>query len=207
MTKKIFITGIGTDVGKTIASAIVCESLNADYWKPIQAGDVETGDRHFVENLLTNSRSVVHQNTYNLTTPMSPHGAAEIDGIVIDLKNINTPNIDNNLVIEGAGGLLVPINDEQTIFDLIKTDFQVVVVSRHYLGSINHTLMTVKLLQQAGIKVSIIFNGDENKSSENIIESMTKVNVIGRISQEAQINKAMISKYAAQFKLALLALD
>jgi dethiobiotin synthetase len=206
MTKKIFITGIGTDVGKTITAAIVCEALRADYWKPIQAGDVDTGDRNTVEQLLSNSQSIVHQNTYNLVTPMSPHGAAEIDDIVIDLKKVNAPNTDNNLVIEGAGGLLVPINDNETIFDLIKSEYRVVVVSRHYLGSINHTLMTIKLLQEAGNKVSVIFNGDENKSSESIIKSMTNVNVIGRISPEVKMNKTIISKYATQFRTALLAI-
>jgi dethiobiotin synthetase len=206
MTKKIFITGISTDVGKTVVAAIVCEALSADYWKPIQAGDIETGDRNTVEQLLSNSQSLVHPNTYNLATPMSPHGAAEIDDIVIDLKNINVPNTDNNIVIEGAGGLLVPINDNDTIFNLIKAEYPVIVVSRHYLGSINHTLMTIKILQEAGNRVSIIFNGDENKSSESIIRSMTKVNVIGRISPEVKVNKAMISKYATQFRAGLLAL-
>ena len=207
MTKKIFITGIGTDVGKTIASAIVCESLNADYWKPIQAGDIEKGDRYTVEQLLSNNASTVHQNTYSLATPMSPHGAAELDGIVIDIEKMKAPKTTNHLVIEGAGGLFVPINDDQTILDLIKADYQVIVVSKHYLGSINHTLMTVKLLQQAGFKVSIIFNGDQHQSSESIIQSTTKANIIGRISAETKIDKQMISKYAAQFKSALFALN
>ena len=200
MSKKIFITGIGTDVGKTIVSAIVTEALEADYWKPIQAGELETGDSHTVANLISNSKTTIHPNAYALKTPMSPHAAATIDRVKIDLKKISPPKTKNNLVIEGAGGLLVPLNDSETILDLIQPDYKVIVVSRHYLGSINHTLMTIQILQQKGFDIAVIFNGAENKTSEDIIQKMTGVTVLGRIDDEPYFDKNVVKEYAEQFK-------
>jgi len=200
MSKKLFVTGIGTDVGKTIVSAILTEALEADYWKPIQAGELETGDSHTVANLISNSITKIHSNAYALKTPMSPHAAAVIDRVKIDLKKISPPKTKNNLVIEGAGGLLVPLNDRETILDLIQLDCKVIVVSRHYLGSINHTLMTIQLLQQKGFDIAVIFNGEENKTSENIIEKMTGVSVLGRIDDEPYFDKNVVMEYAEQFK-------
>ena len=150
MKKKIFITGIGTDVGKTVVAAIITEAIKADYWKPIQAGDLESGDAHTVENLISNKETTIHPNSYGLQTPMSPHAAAKIDGVTIDIKKIKAPKTTNHLVIEGAGGILVPLNDSNTIIDLIQPDYKVVVVSRHYLGSINHSLIPIQLLQNKG---------------------------------------------------------
>ena len=204
--KKIFITGISTDVGKTLASAIVTEALEADYWKPIQAGELDYSDTHKVADMTSNKKSVFHKNSYALETPMSPHAAAEIDGIEIDLEKIMLPKTSNNIVIEGAGGLLVPLNDTKTVLDMIQPDYKVIVVSRHYLGSINHSLLTIKLLQEKGFDVSVIFSGDKHVSSESIIKKMTGVSVIGRIEEEQEITKEVIKKYADLFreKLALL---
>jgi len=200
MSKKLFVTGIGTDVGKTIVSAIVTEALEADYWKPIQAGELETGDSRTVANLISNSKTVIHPNSYALKTPMSPHAAAAIDGVKIDLNKITLPKTKNTLVIEGAGGLLVPLNDTETILDLIQPDYKVIVVSRHYLGSINHTLMTIQLLQQKGFDIAVIFNGVENKSSESIIQKMTGVTALGRIDDEPYFDKNVVKEYAERFK-------
>jgi len=197
--KKIFITGISTEVGKTIASAIVTEALKADYWKPIQAGELDNCDTKKVEKLISNQQSKFHPNSYALQTPMSPHAAAEIDGITIELSEIKEPNTKNNLVIEGAGGLLVPLNNSQTILDIIKLDYKILVVSRHYLGSINHTLLTIKLLQEKGFDVSIIFSGEENKTTEDIIKKMTNVSVIGRIEEEPYFDTNVIREYADLF--------
>ena len=118
---KLFITGIGTDVGKTIASAIITEALQADYWKPIQAGDLENSDSHKVKNYVSNSKSNFHSNSYALNTPASPHHAANLDHIVIDIKNIIEPKTNNHLVIEGAGGILVPLNNTKTVLFMIIT--------------------------------------------------------------------------------------
>jgi dethiobiotin synthetase len=179
---KYFITGIGTDVGKTIASAIITEALEADYWKPIQAGDLNNSDSHKVEKYISNTKTIFHKNSYALNTPASPHLAADIDNIEIDLKKIKAPKTKNRLVIEGAGGLYVPLNQKDTIADLIQSDYKVIVVSRHYLGSINHTLLTIEALKSRNIAIAgIIFNGDENIATEEIILSKTKCKLIGRI--------------------------
>ena len=197
---KYFITGISTDVGKTIASAIIVEALQADYWKPIQAGELENCDTKKVEQLISNSVSEFHPNSFALKTPMSPHAAAAIDGVNITLDNIKEPKTDNHLVIEGAGGLLVPINNTQTVLDIIKSEYKVIVVSRHYLGSINHTLLTIKLLQEKGFDVSIIYSGNEHKTTEDIIQKMTGATIIGRINEEEIFDKVVIQKYADLFR-------
>src|SRR5436190_11282533 len=130
---KLFVTGISTDVGKTIASAIITEALEADYWKPVQAGDLANSDSHKIRSLVSNSVTRIFENSYALNTPASPHLAAALDGIEIDLAAIVEPNTKNHLVIEGAGGILVPLNNKETVIDLIRKDYKVILVSRHYL--------------------------------------------------------------------------
>jgi len=198
--QKYFITGISTEVGKTVASAIVTEALEADYWKPVQSGDLAYSDTHKVQQLISNSRSIFHENSYALQTPMSPHASAEIDGITIDINEIKEPSTENNLVIEGAGGLLVPLNDERTILDLIQPDYKVIVVSRHYLGSINHTLLTLNLLKDKGFDISLLFSGNEHPTTESIIKKMSGVPVLGRIEEEPYFDKNVIKEYAEKFK-------
>ena len=198
---KLFITGIGTDVGKTIASAIITEALQADYWKPIQAGDLSQSDGHKISNYISNSKTIVHPNSYALNTPASPHYAASLDNLVIDIKKIKEPKTQNHLVIEGAGGILVPLNDKDTIADLIQPGYKVIVVSRHYLGSINHTMMTIEALNSRKITIAgIIFNGDENPATESIILSKTGVKNLGRIGNEPYFDKNVIAEYADAFR-------
>jgi dethiobiotin synthetase len=204
---KLFITGISTDVGKTIASAIIVEALEADYWKPIQAGDLDNSDSHKVKLYVTNDRSKFHANAYALNTPASPHLAAALDGITIDLKNIQEPKTQNHLVIEGAGGVFVPLNETDCVVDLMQPDYKVIVVSRHYLGSINHTLLTIEALQNRKVEVAgIIFSGDENTSSESIILNKTGVNCIGRIEQEPYFDQNVVKEYADRFREKLFSL-
>ena len=198
--KTYFITGISTDVGKTLAAAIITEALEANYWKPIQSGDLDNSDTHKIRKLVSNSKSKFHSNSYALETPMSPHAAADIDGVSINLSKINPPKTKNHLVIEGAGGLLVPINDSETILDLIKPNYKVIVVSRHYLGSINHTLLTVNALKEKGFDVSIVFSGKEHPTTEEIIKKMTQVLVIGRINEEPYFDKNVVKEYAELFR-------
>ena len=205
---KLFITGISTDVGKTIASAIIVEALEADYWKPIQAGDLDNSDSHKIKSYILNKKTIIHENSYKLNTPASPHLAAELDGITIDLKKIREPKTKNHLVIEGAGGIFVPINDKDCVIDLIQKEYKVIVVSRHYLGSINHTLLTIEALKNRKINVAgIIFSGNENKSSESIIMNKTGVKCIGRIEQEPYFDQNVIKEYADLFRENLLKLD
>jgi dethiobiotin synthetase len=199
--EKIFITGIGTDVGKTIVSAIITESLQADYWKPIQAGELDNSDSHKVKELISNDKTIFHGNSYAFINAESPHSAAKKENRTINLKEIIEPQTSNYLVIEGAGGVLVPLNDTYTIIDLIKPDYKVIVVSQNYLGSINHTLLTINALKSKGVNVSgIIFNGEENIETQSIIKNMTGVKVIGRVEKETVLTKEVIKKYAALFR-------
>jgi dethiobiotin synthetase len=196
-----FITGIGTEVGKTIVSAIITEALEADYWKPIQAGELGNNDTHKVKNLVSNKKTVFHPNSVELQTPMSPHAAAEIDGVKITSAKIKRPKTSNDLVIEGAGGLIVPISFKETIADLIKPSDKIIVVSRHYLGSINHTLLTLEALKNRGLNIfGIIFNGAKNDSSESVILKMTGVSCLGRIDNEPYFDKNVVKEYAGGFK-------
>jgi dethiobiotin synthetase len=204
---KIFITGISTDVGKTIASAIITQALEADYWKPVQAGDLNDSDSHKIQKYISNNKSILHPNSYALQTPASPHLAAKMDNITIDLKKIIEPKTKNHLVIEGAGGIFVPLNERDCVIDLIQQDYKVIVVSRHYLGSINHTLLTIEALKNHGINIAgIIFNGNENLPSESIILNKTQLQCIGRIEEEPYFDKNVIAEYADLFRDTLMKL-
>lgn len=202
-TKTYFVTGIGTDVGKTLASAILVEALNADYWKPIQSGNELGTDSEFIKNNTSNSTTKIHTEIYSFKAPLSPHAAAELENITIDTTKIIAPKTENNLIIEGAGGLMVPITNSFFILDLIQQlNCEVIVVSRNYLGSINHTLLSAELLKARNIKVAgLIISGDENKSTEKVIFEQTQYPFLGRINEEKEITKAVISKYAKAFTL------
>jgi len=200
--RNIFITGISTNVGKTIASAIVTEALKADYWKPIQAGDLNYCDSQKVKSLVSNKKSFIFDNSYALKTAVSPHLAAQLEHVTINLNKIKSPKTENHLVIEGAGGIYVPLNNTDTIIDLIKPDYEVIVVSRHYLGSINHTLLTIETLRNRKIIVSgIIFNGNKNEASESIILKKTGVKMIGHINEEPYFDRNVIKEYAKTFDI------
>jgi dethiobiotin synthetase len=197
---RYFITGIGTDVGKTIVAAIVTQALEADYWKPVQSG-LEELDREKVQSLVSNPKTVFHPEAYQLKTPMSPHEAARIDGITIDLKKIVRPETQNDLVIEGAGGLLVPLNDHKTIVDLIEPEDKVILVSAGYLGSINHTLLSVEVLKSRGISCAgIIYNQVELAGTIEIIEKMTGIPTIGHIGKMDSITPKAIDSIAQKMK-------
>ncbi len=204
--QRIFVTGISTEVGKTIASAIIVEALEADYWKPVQAGDLDNTDSHKVAAMISNTKTKIHKSSFELKTPMSPHAAAEIDGVILDANKIHEPHTDNHMVIEGAGGLLVPLNGEDTILDIIMPNYKVVVVSRHYLGSINHSLLTVNWLQMRGYEVSLLFSGNTHPTTEDIILHKTGVSMIGRIDEEVAFDKTTVSKYANKFRSTLQSL-
>jgi len=201
--RKLFVTGIGTDIGKTVVSAILTEALEADYWKPIQAGNYFSTDSGKIKNWISNTQTVIHPEAYSLKNHMSPHAAAEIEGITIDFDNINAPETTNTLIIEGAGGLMVPIdNNKHFMSDLIKKmDAEVVVVVQNYLGSINHSILTVEALKSRNLNVlGIIFNGATHKLSEDIILSYSGLKCLGKVGKENEINKDIIKKYASQFE-------
>ncbi len=200
--RKIFITGIGTDVGKTVVSAILCEALHADYWKPVQTGSFFSTDSDKLRKYITNSKTVIHPESYVLKQYMSPHAAAELEGQHISLDNINVPETNNTIIIEGAGGLMVPLNNKEFIVDIIlKTKAEAVLVIQNYLGSINHSILTIDALKSRNIPVlGLVFNGPPHKLSEDIILSYSGLKCIGRINKESVINKEIVSKYAAMFK-------
>lgn len=196
--KKIFVTGIGTDVGKTVISAILTKTLKADYWKPVQAGDLDNTDTMKVKEWVNQANCIFHPETYRLSQPMSPHAAAEIDNTTISLQNFTLPSTTNTLVIEGAGGLLVPLSSQLLIADLIEhLKSSVVLVSRHYLGSINHTLLTISELKRRKIPIiGIVFNGVKNVTSEDIILNQTSVPLLFRVNEEQSISNKVIEKYS-----------
>jgi dethiobiotin synthetase len=198
-----FITGIGTDVGKTVISAILAEALQADYWKPVQAGYENGTDSIWLREMISNKNSVVHQEIYKLKLAASPHIAAEEEGIEISTDKIinDIPVTANTLLIEGAGGLMVPLNKNEFVFDLIKKlDSKVIIVSRNYLGSINHSLLTANFLKQNSIKVlGWIFNGDY-LDYENEIVDWSGFPWIASVRQLPEINKEIIHEQAAKIK-------
>jgi dethiobiotin synthetase len=200
MKKSFFVTGIGTDVGKTIASTVLCDLLEADYWKPIQSGS-ET-DASQIKNLV-DFPIKVHKETYSLTQPLSPHAAATIDNVNIEISDFILPEFGENLIIEGAGGLLVPFNNQGiTISDLIKhLKQEVILISRHYLGSINHTLLTVEALETRKIPIrGIIYIGEELPQTEEIIEKITGIQTLFRIPIFQELNQKTISNFATSLK-------
>jgi len=197
--KRYVISGIGTEVGKTVVSAIVSEALKATYWKPVQAGELENTDSHKVQRLTSNVR--ILPEAYKLKEPMSPHAAAEIDGVNIQLNDFNLPQVDGNFIIEGAGGLLVPINMQGLLYaDVFKNwNLPVIIVSRHYLGSINHSLLTAEVLKKRDIKIAgWIFVGEENKTSESIILKVTDLPMIARIPLVSEVTIEFVSVQAAK---------
>ncbi len=203
----LFITGIGTNVGKTVVAAIIAEALKADYWKPIQAGYENGTDTLDVLSLISNSTTIVHPEVYQLSLPASPHIAAKNENVEINLNQIINylPKTSNsNLVIEGAGGILVPINETEFIADLIKLlHAKVILISRNYLGSINHSLLTAAFCKQNNINVlGWVFN-DTFMNYEDEIVAWSGYPKIATIPNADCINKDFINKQALQMKSSL----
>ena len=198
--KGLIVAGIGTDVGKTVASAVVCEALSADYWKPIASGlAVGPGDDEAVSSLLGGAESRIHPCAYAFTQPLSPHVAAALDGCQIDLAKCELPSSSAPVVVELAGGVLVPLDNEHTNLDLVsRLGLPVLLVSKHYLGSINHTLLSLEALRSRGIPVlGVLFNGEELPDSERIIERMGQVAALGRIPNLPCVDREAVVRVAS----------
>lgn len=200
--KQIIVAGIGTEIGKTVASAVLVEALQADYWKPVQSGALTDSDTDTVRRLISNSVSRFHPEAYRLTQPLSPHAAAERDGVTIEPETITLPQTENALVVELAGGLMVPLNNNYLNIDLVQQlGLPVVLVSRNYLGSINHTLLSVEACRSRNIPLlGILFNGPTVTATETFLLNYTGLDCIGRIGQEDVVTKEVIAKYASAFK-------
>lgn len=198
-----FVTGIDTEIGKTVTSAVIVQALRADYWKPVQAGDLHLTDSHKIEKLT--DCPCIHPEAFRLNTPMSPHAAAEIDKVQIELNDFTIPQTDNDLIIEGAGGLYVPLNERDCMIDLIeKSEVPVILTVKNYLGSINHTLLSIKALQQRNIAIlGLVYSGEEVESTERIIQKMTGVPTLDRIEMMPEVNAAAIEKAAESMRRAI----
>ena len=196
-----FVSAIGTDSGKTLVSAILVEALKADYWKPIQAG--EPGDTETVQALVSNELTTFHSETHRLKLPASPHAAAKYEHKAIAMLDFELPETSNELIIEGAGGILVPLNDHDYVIDIAKQlNTEVVLVSNLYLGSINHTLLTIEYLKAKEIPVKgIIFNGDSNPESEEIILRKSGYKLLLHLPKLSLINKNVIKYWADELIL------
>ncbi|WP_126243538.1 dethiobiotin synthase [Chitinophaga rhizosphaerae] len=194
----IFITGIGTGVGKTIASACVAEALGAQYWKPVQAG-IEDGTDTETVRALTSPQVTVHEELYRLAMPASPHLAARAEGIVVQEDRIlqrarQLQQEGRPLVIEGAGGLMVPLNGNYFFLDLARAlGARVIVVAQNYLGSINHSLLTAMALRNAGLNVTgWIFSGDYHTNEDDVV-AWSQYPLITRIPKAPRLDKAFIA--------------
>ena len=197
MSKSYFVSGIGTDVGKTVASAILCKALPAAYWKPVQSGTKIGSDKDTIR-ALCGENQLIYKEIYALEEPLSPHTAARIEGVNIDLNQIQLPNHLGNLIIEGAGGLMVPITREVLFYEWCKVhQLPVILVSRHYLGSLNHTMLSLDLLKNKDIELTgILFIGKDNDHNENLICERYNVRNLGNIPEVNAVNQTFIQIYA-----------
>jgi dethiobiotin synthetase len=202
--KRYIVAGIGTDVGKTVAAAVLTEMLDGTYWKPVQAGDLDHSDTFKVQHL-GGPECYIRPEYFRLKTAASPHLAAEIDGVRIALEDLELPLLRDNesLVIETAGGLMVPLNDEGLLYiDVMKHwGFPVMLVTRHYLGSINHTLLSLYALKARNIPVAgLIVNGHEHEPSERIYKAHFPEIPHIRLPELDEVSASHIWKIAAQWK-------
>ncbi|RLA61471.1 MAG: dethiobiotin synthase [Epsilonproteobacteria bacterium] len=191
----IFVTGIDTDIGKTFISAILVNAFKADYFKPIQCGDLTDSDSHKISKW---TEAKVHPETFRFNAPQSPHLAASLENRNIKISDIELPKTNNNLVIEGAGGLLVPLSDDEYIIDIPKKlNLPVILVCKNYLGSLNHTLLSIEALKERGIEIlGLIFNGQENPKSEDFLVKKSGIKKLLNVDWEEEINKQVIEKYS-----------
>jgi dethiobiotin synthetase len=195
--RKIVVAGIGTDVGKTIVSSILTDALDANYWKPVQCGLCH--DRETIETFLGKDRTFPE--TVYLKAPRSPHHAAELEGVSIDPAQIIPPQTERTLIIEGCGGILVPLTLQTLTIDLFASwGCEWVIVSRHYIGSINHSLLTLEALKRRSLNIKgIIFNGHPCPQTESAILKFSNLPCIARLQQEPQWNLKTIHAYAKQW--------
>jgi len=210
MKSVIFVSGIGTGIGKTVVSAILTEALEADYWKPVQAGAAGETDTEWVRNMVTNRKSVIHPEVYNLKSQAPPHIAAREEGVKISMEKIFAaycllPSTNNTLIIEDAGGLHVPLNDVEFVSDLIRVlNARVILVSRNYPGSINHSLLTSKVCRQKNLRVLGWMFNDKYMDYENDITRWSGFPKLGSIPKFENISKDAIAEAASNIKETIL---
>jgi dethiobiotin synthetase len=205
----VFVTGIGTGIGKTLVAAVVTEALEASYWKPVQAGFDDGSDSDWVGERISRPNGRIYPEAYRLSLPASPHIAARQEGVVIDLDRIvrQFESIRARpLVIEGAGGLFVPLNERHFVIDLIqKLDATVLLVSRNYLGSINHSLLTAAACRRQGLRVAGWIFNDQYMRYEEEIAQWSGLPAIASIPFETDLSRDFVGEQAARLRPALQA--
>lgn len=199
---RIMVAGIGTDVGKTVVSAILTTLLDGDYWKPIQCGDQKNTDSNTVKGWINVKRHFIHPPAYSFKAPLSPHHAARLEKTLVRLESIVPPETTRPLIIEGVGGIFVPLTPQILSIDLFNSwNCKWVIVSKHYIGSINHTLLTIEALKQRSLNIlGIIFNGEHNPDTESAILNISKVPLLGRLLLENNLNSQTIQRYSKQWQ-------
>jgi dethiobiotin synthase len=202
MPRGIFVTGTDTDIGKTVVSACLVRALNADYWKPIQSGLVDGRDRDSVSTLAELNEKRIHPSTYELQAPLSPHEAARLENVSLNMDELILPTTDNSLVVEGAGGVLVPINSEFLMIDLMaRLGLPVIVVARSGLGTINHTLLTLEALRTRNIDIlGIIVNGPKNPANVEAIQTYGRTNILLELEPISPLDAEGVSTVAKQLR-------
>jgi len=196
---RYFITAIDTNIGKTIVSAIFAKALNYPYWKPIQSGDLDSSDTMKILNLAPNIEC--YDEAYRLEFPLSPHESARLSKVKLNLNEIKVPSKEN-LIIEGAGGIMVPLNDNNLVIDIAKmANAEIILVIKHYLGSINHTLLSIDYLQRNNYKIKgLIIVGDRLESSERAIKEHTGLDILYNFEHSNVIDKNYIDRQAIKIK-------
>ena len=197
---RIFVTSIDTNVGKTVCSSILCAGLGYDYWKPVQCGDLDFSDSMKVKSYSPLTK--VHAESFQLNAPMSPHEAAKLENMDISINDFKLPKSEE-IIIEGAGGVMVPLNYKGNMIVELASMFEakVIIVFKNYLGSINHTLLTIDKVKSVGLDIlGLLVVGDEVTSSERIIEDATQMNIIGRIPIVDRVNQKWVKEQGLKVK-------
>lgn len=196
MPNRFFITGTDTNVGKTVVSALLCAALGAIYWKPIQTGTREGSDRATVMRIAQMPKKRTLPEAYRFAPPVSPHLAARLAEARIELRKIKLPQIadSENLIVEGAGGALVPINSRQLMTDLMAhLNLPVLLVTRTSLGTINHTLLSIAALRAARLDLrGVVMVGKENRENRAAIEHYGEIEIVGAVPPLAKVNRATL---------------
>ena len=197
---RIFVTSIDTNVGKTVCSSILCAGLGYDYWKPVQCGDLDFSDSMKVKSYSPLTK--VHAESFQLNAPISPHEAAKLENMDISINDFKLPKSEE-IIIEGAGGVMVPLNYKGNMIVELASMFEakVIIVFKNYLGSINHTLLTIDKVKSVGLDVlGLLVVGDEVTSSERIIEDATQMNIIARIPIVDHVNQKWVKEQGLKVK-------